>query len=154
MKKCHLLLLLFVVQFSFAQERTIPKKDLETIKYEYNWKNEPYLIVNYRFPKDYCPYENYGELDKSYTYLNNKIYSKIDMKNYRNVFIYADKLAAKSILDNKTHYDDIGFYFLKQLSENKGSCYGVLVINKNGQYNYILGEYSSKDIENLTNSLK
>ena len=29
MKKHHLLLLLFVVQFSFAQEKTIPKKDAD-----------------------------------------------------------------------------------------------------------------------------
>ena len=153
MKK-YLILLLLIVQSGFAQEKTIPKKDLETIKYEYNWKNESYLIVNYRFPKDYCPYENYGELDKSYAYLNSKVYSKLDLKSHRNVFVYADKLAAKSILDKKIHYDDVGLYFLKKLLDIKGSCYGVLIINKNGEYNYILGEYSSKDIQNLTDSLK
>ena len=38
--------------------------------------------------------------------------------------------------------------------DKKGSCYGVLVINKEGKYNYIIGEYSHIDIQNLINSLK
>lgn len=151
----NLILFFFITtQFAFAQEKTIPQNQITAIKDAYNWTEEEYIIINYRFPKDYCSYENYGELEKSYTWLTNKVYTKVNPENHRNIFVYADKLAAKKILDNKTHYDDIGFYFLKNFFDKKGNCYGVLIINKNGQYKYILGEYSYIDIQNITDSLK
>ncbi len=154
MKK-YLILLFFVFQMNFAQEKNIPKDQMKSIRYEYNWnEEEEFLIINYRFPQDYCPYENYSELESTYNWLNNKVYSKVDMTNYRNIFIYADKLAAKPILDNETHFDDIGHYFLKNFFDKKGNCIGLLIINKKGEYKYIIGEYSSKDILNLTETLK
>lgn len=154
MKK-HLLLLVLFFNLSFAQEKAIPKDQMKSIRYEYNWtEEEDFLIINYRFPQDYCPYENYSELESTYNWLNNKVYSKVDMTKNRNVFIYADKLAAKPILDNETHYDDIGHYFLKNFFDKKGNCIGLLIINKKGAYQSIIGEYSSKDILNLTEALK
>lgn len=153
MKK-HLILLFLFFQLGFAQEKTIPKDQMNSIRYEYNWKEESFLIINYRFPQDYCPRENYSDLEKTYNWLNNKVYGKVDMTNNRNIFIYADKLAAKPILDNVTHYDDIGHYFLKNYFDFNGNCIGLLIINKRGQYKYIIGEYSSKDIQNLTDLLK
>ncbi|NHN24319.1 hypothetical protein FIA58_001415 [Flavobacterium jejuense] len=154
MKK-YIPILFLIFQVSFAQEKNIPKDQMKSIRYEYNWKEEEeFLIINYRFPQDYCPYENYTELERTYNWLNNKVYSKVDMTNIRNIFIYDDKLAAKPILDNTTHYDDIGRYFLKNFFDKKGSCIGLLIINKKGAYKSIIGEYSSKDINNLTEALK
>lgn len=153
MKK-FMLILFVIFQLSYAQEKIIPKDQMKSIRYEYNWKDEEFLIINFRFPQDYCPYENYSELKSTFNWLNNKVYSKVDMTKSRNVFIYADKLAAKPILDNETHYDDIGRYFLKNFFDKKGNCIGLLLINKKGAYKTIIGEYSSKDIINLTEALK
>ncbi|WP_430400878.1 hypothetical protein [Flavobacterium sp.] len=153
----NIVLLLLLVIFSeniFSQDKALPKNQMVSIQYEYEWKNEDFLIVNYRMPNDYCPYENYSGLDKSYLWIKKSIYDRVTVKNYRNIFVYADKLAAKKILDFKTHYNDIGRYFLKTFFDKKGSCYGVLVINKEGKYNYIIGEYSHIDIQNLIDSLK
>ena len=155
MKKIIILfILVFLSQNIFSQEKLLPKNQMVSIKYEYDWKNEDFLVVNYRMPNDYCPYENYSGLEKSYLWVKKSILDRVAEKNSRNIFIYADKLAAKKILDFKTHYDDIGHYFLKTFFDKKGSCYGVLVINKAGKYNYIIGEYSHIDIQNLMDSLK
>ena len=151
----YIILLLLSFQAIFSQEKSIPKDQMKSIRYEYNWnEEEEFLIINYRFPQDYCPYENYSELESTYNWLNNKVYSKVDMTKKRNIFVYADKLGAKPILDSKTHYEDIGHYFLKNFFDKKGNCIGLLIINKKGEYKYILGEYSSKDILNLTETLK
>lgn len=152
MKK-YILFFFFIVQLGFGQENTIPKDQMSSIKYEYNWKNEDFLIVNYRFPKETCSYDNYGELDINFKWLKEEVFAKLETKNINTIYVYADKLDAKSILDNKTHYDDIGQYFLKNIFSKKGNCYGVLIINKKGKYKYILGEYSHVDIQNLLNSL-
>ena len=146
--------LFFFSENIFSQENVLPNNQMVSIKYEYDWNKEDFLIVNYRMPNNYCSYENYSNLDKSYLWFKENIFNKVEIENYRNVFIYADKLASKQILDFKTHYDDIGHYFLKTFFDKKGSCYGVLVINKEGKYNYIIGEYSHIDIQNLINSLK
>lgn len=155
MKKNLLFLILF---FSFAinaQEiPKLPKDQMNSIKYEYNWKSENFLIINYRFLAKDCSYDNYGELKKTYNWFNESIYTKLDSTLFRSVFVYADKLAAKEILDNKDNYADIGHYFLKNFFNQKNNCYGVLVINKVGNYKVILGDYSKKDIENMLEALK
>ena len=146
--------LMFFVHLGFAQDAIIPKDQMNSIRYEYNWKEEAFLIINYRYPQDYCPYENYEELDKTYAWLTDKVYGKIDLTNIRNIYVYEDKLAAKPILDFTTHYDDVGHYFLKNFFDKKGNCIGLLIINSQGAYKYIIGDYSSKDIINITEALK
>jgi hypothetical protein len=153
--KIFISLLLF--QFTaicFAQDTILPKNHLVSLKETYNWKNESFLIVNYRLPKDYCPHENYNNLDISYNWLKNSVYSKLSTTDFRNVYVYYDKLAAKNIIDNKNHYDDVGQYFLNHFFDFKGNCYGVLIINKSGKYKVILGEYSHIDIQNAIENLK
>lgn len=155
MKKIILLIvILFIGENVFSQENTLPKNQLISIQNEYDWKKEDYLIINYRMPQNYCPYDNYSNLDKTALWLQKSVYGRVTVENYRSIFVYADKQAAKKILDFKTHYDDIGHYFLKTFFDNKGSCHGVLVINKEGKYNFIFGEYSHIDIHNLIDSLK
>lgn len=153
MKK-YIILIILSFQLGFAQEKIIPKDQMNSIRYEYNWKDEKLLIINYRFPQDYCPRENYTNLDRTYKWLMTNVHNNLDTLNSRNIFIYSDKLAAKPILDNITHYDDIGHYFLKNFFDKKNNCIGLLIINKRGQYKYIIGEYSSKDIQNLSDLLK
>lgn len=151
-------LLFLILFFSFAinaQELPkLPKDQMNSLKYEYNWKNENYLIINYRFLAKDCSYDNYGELKKTYDWFNETIYTKLDSTLFRSVFVYADKLAAKEILDNKDNYADVGHYLLKKFFPQKNNCYGVLVINKKGNYKVILGEYSKKDVENIFEALK
>ena len=149
-----LFILVFFSENIFSQENILPNNQIVSIKDEYNWQKEDYIIINYKMPNSYCPYDSYSNLDKSYSWFQKEIYAKVNVKNYRNIFVYSDKLAAKKILDFKTHYDDIGHYFLKTFFDKKGSCYGILVINKKGKYNYIIGEYSHLDVQNLIDSLK
>ncbi len=150
----YLIILLLIFKVGFSQEKIISKDQMNSIRYEYNWEKENFLIINYRYPKDYCPRENYSDLDRTYNWLTNKVYPNLDKETHRNIYVYADKLAAKPILDNETHYDDIGLYFLKNYFDFKGNCIGLLIINKKGAYKYIIGEYSSKDIQNITEALK
>lgn len=153
-KLAVLLILIFFSENTFSQEKRIPKDQMNSIKLEYNWKNENYLIVNYRFLAKDCSYDNYGELKKTYNWFNETIYTKLDATLFRSIFVYADKLAAKEILDNKDNYDDVGHYFLNKFFYQKNNCYGVLVINKAGNYKLILDEYSKKNIENMFDALK
>jgi hypothetical protein len=153
-KLAVLLILIFFSENTFSQEKKISRDQMNSIKLEYNWKNENYLIVNYRFLAKDCSYDNYGELKKTYNWFNESIYTKLDATLFRSIFVYADKLAAKEILDNKDNYDDEGHYFLNKFFYKKNNCYGVLVINKAGNYKLILDEYSKKDIENMFDALK
>lgn len=155
MKKQLLIIILF---FSLVLQAQIlpklPEEQISAIKYEYNWQDEKYLIVNYRFLAKDCSYNNYADLEKTYNWFNETIYSSLDNSLFRNVFVYADKLAAKEILDNENNYADVGHYFLKNFFNQKNNCYSVLVINKAGKYKIILGEYSKQDIVNLLDALK
>ena len=152
--KLFLVLLFVCLNATYAQENTIPSDQMNSIKYEYNWKEEEFLIVNFRYPQDYCPRENYSNLDKTYKWLTTNVYANLDSEIYRNIYVYEDKLAAKPILDNVTHFDDIGHYFLKNFFDKKGNCIGLLIINRKGECQYIIGEYSSKDIQKITEALK
>lgn len=154
MKKIVLLLFLFANCILWAQEKGIPKEQIKAIKYSYLWDKEEVIIINYRFPNDLCPYENYENLEDTYLWLEKKVFAKIDMKKYRNVYVYADHLAAKKIIDDTIHFEDIGEYFLKHYFNKKGNCCGVIVINQKGDYKYIYGEYSASDIVAMIEQLK
>lgn len=153
MKKLIFFTFLLVIQIAIGQEKTIPKDQLKAIEETYNWEEEQFLIINYRQPKNFCSYNNYENLAESEKWFKNNVFNKLDLSESRTIFIYDDKPNAVKILDYKTHYDDVGHYFLKHFFNIKGFCYGLLVINKKGEYLVELGEYNDKNITSMMNQL-
>ncbi len=134
--------------------KTLPKDELKAIKETYNWNNEKILIVNFKGMKDECNLSIYDGLQATREWFENTVYPNVDLTSCRNIYIYADKLYAKPILDFETHYDDVGHYFLKHFFNGKGICYGVMVINKKGEYLVEEGEYNQYTINNMIQRLK
>ncbi|AWM14862.1 hypothetical protein NHF50_13715 [Flavobacterium sp. NRK F10] len=134
--------------------QTLPKDQLKSIKETYNWTKEEILVINFKGLKDECPFSIYDGLQATQDWFDNEVYPNVDLTNCRNIYIYADKLYAKPILDFETHYDDVGHYFLKHFFNRKGTCYGVMVINKKGEYLVEGGEYNQYTITNMIQRLK
>ncbi|MBD3723457.1 MAG: hypothetical protein IE891_01380 [Flavobacteriaceae bacterium] len=132
----------------------IPQNQLATIKETYNWNKEKFLIVNFKGMRNTCNYDIYDDLVNAYNQYEKPAFAKMDLSNCRNVFLYADAQYAKSIIDKKTHYEDVGQYFLKHYFNDLSTCTGVMVINQKGQYLLANEEYSTftitKMIENLS----
>ena len=86
-KLIFLFILISLSENIFSQEKLLPKNQMVSIKYEYDWKNEDFLVVNYRMPNDYCPYENYSGLDKSYLWVKKSILNK-ERKKRNSIFYF------------------------------------------------------------------
>lgn len=134
--------------------KTLPKDQLKTIKETYNWTKEQILIINFKGLKDECVFSIYDGLQATQDWFENSVYPNVDLTDCRNIYVYADKLYAKPILDFEKHYDDVGHYFLKHFFNTKGTCYGVMIINKKGEYLVESGEYNQYTINNMIQRLK
>ena len=153
MKKLIFFTFLLCIQIAIGQENTIPKDQLKAIQETYNWGEEQFLIINYRQPKNFCSYNNYENLAESENWFKNNVFNKLDLSECRTIFIYDDKINAGNFLDFTTHYDDVGHYFLQKFFNQKGFCYGLLVISKNGTYLKEMGEYNHKNIASMIDQL-
>lgn len=136
-----------------SEIKTIPIEQLNAIKEKYNWKNERYLIVNFKNLQSICSYDVYEDLVNAYNLYEKKAYEKINLSNSRNIFVYADKDLAKSIIDYKTHYEDIGLYFMKSYFNQDNTCVGVMIINQKGNYLVETEEYNTFTVTNLMEKL-
>lgn len=154
MKITILSFILSIGFFSFKRtdNQNTPGKLTETqlhfVIENYHWTSEQLLIVNFRQPKSNCHYDNYVDLKNSAKWWC-EFYSKIDLQNIRNIFVYADYSKAKNIIDSHNHYADASDFFMNQIFSLDKTCYGVLVLNKSGHYRRKAGEYIQKDIEKL-----
>lgn len=133
--------------------QTLPKDQLQAIKENYNWKKKQFLIVNFKNLQTKCSYDIYEDVVKAYNLYEKKAFEKIDLSNCRNIFIYADKALAKPILDNKTHFEDIGLYFMKHYFNQDKTCVGVLVMNQKGEYLVKAEEYNTFTITEMMEKL-
>lgn len=124
---------------------------LKFIKDNYPWKDGEFLIINYRQPKRSCHYNNYYKIASS-TWFDN-LYSKIKLHNISNIFIYADSKRAKKIIDFKKHFEDKNHYLLDNFFSKDKSCYGLMIINEQGDYKQKNGEYFQSDIVSFVNKL-
>lgn len=134
------------------EKHTLPKEQLAALKKHYNWQKEAYLIVNYKGLANHCSYDIYDNLVAVYTHYEKPALAKLDLTNCRTLFVYADKLLAKPILDEKTHFEDEGHYFLKNFF-GLDACNGVMVINAKGEYLFTNQEYSTQTIKQFLNNL-
>lgn len=157
MKKIISILFVFFlgILFTYSQEvKKVTKKELIGLKRTYNWSDEKeFFIVNYRQPKNFCNYDNYENLERTKNWFEKNVFSKMDLSKCRTIFVYDDKLAAQSILDNKNHYEDVGHYFFNNYFNLRGFCYGVFVMNSKGEYLFEPGDYNHKNIELMLTQL-
>ena len=98
---------------SSIEIKTVPKDQLKAIKENYNWNKAAYLIVNFKNLPTKCSYDVYEDIVNAHNLYEKKAFEKMDLSKCKNIFVYADKDLAKPILDNKSHFEDIGLYFMK-----------------------------------------
>jgi hypothetical protein len=158
MKKIIVLFIisLGMMSFKYNKEKNSNGKlteiQLNFVKENYNWNTEDIIIVNFRQPRTNCSYDNYINLNNSVSWWNS-FYSKINLKNTLNIFVYSNKKAALNVIDSKTHFEDKNNFFLNIFFSDVRECYGLLVINKLGYYKKINGEYSENEVTNFIESL-
>ena len=90
------------------------------------------------------------ELRKS---ANNKFYSKIDLANVRNIYVYSDKISANTIIDAQIKFEDYEDFIWTNFFKYNKECYGLLVVNSLGEYKIQRGEYSEREVEKYLKTL-
>lgn len=155
-----LILFLSVLNLTFSQDKNVQSGQLNSKQFEFvnkafKWGTKEFLIINYTHSKENCSYDVGANIGKN-TSINwwEKFYKTLDTTNIANRFVYADKLAAEKIINEHTHFlDNLNFVFNTFLSKYR-NCYGVVVINKNGNYFVKGSEYTFEDILSFIDSLK
>ena len=77
----------------------------------------------------------------------------MELVNVRNIFVYSESKKATEIIDSQNHFSDISNFFLDNFFNKEQSCYGILVINKKGEFQKKNGEYTQEDIVKYINIL-
>ncbi|WP_445458327.1 hypothetical protein [Flavobacterium sp. HNIBRBA15423] len=153
MKK-YLILLFFVFQMSFAQEKTTITIDkVSVIKKIYNWNEEQFLIINFNQPRKNCHYNNYLNVKESKDWLLKNVYNIESINKNRIIHVYSDRNLAKKVIDNLEFYEDFDNFFTNNFS-SKGDCYALIIINQRGEIASKLGEYYREDLINLIEKIK
>lgn len=156
MKRIILLALISSIIMSFNQienKKVLTETQLKFIKEKYKWNSENILIINFVQSSKNCFYDNNANLDNSVKWWE-KFYSKIDLNNVSNIYVYSDKISAKKIIDSEKRFEDYDDFLLTNFFNVKKECYGILVINSVGEYEIAEGEYSEKQVENFIKPLK
>lgn len=158
-KKTVLLLILAIGLLSFNQrhgkgsKEKLTENELGFIKENYNWNSEEVLMINFRSPGSSCHYDNYRNLKKSSEWWT-EFYSDMELVNVRNIFVYSDNKKAQKIIDSNIHFADINSFFLNNFFSRNKTCYGILVINKKGEFQKKAGEYTQEHIVELLKNLE
>jgi hypothetical protein len=157
MKKYLMLLLLVISFLSFNKpesqtDEKLSETQLQFIMENYHWNSEDLIIVNFRQPQSSCHYDNYQNLKQSSEWWT-EYYSKMELNNVRNIFVYSDSNRATEIIDSKNHFSDINNFFLENFFARDRSCFGILVINRDGDFQKKIGEYTQEDIIELVKNL-
>lgn len=127
---------------------------LEIVQKNFNWDaNNKVIILNFLQPKSNCHYDNYSNINKPNLWWKN-FYSKIDLTNVENKFVYSDSLAAKKIIDYKKNFSDKDNFLLNNFFNDTPYCFGIIVINSQGFYKIKGSEYLQDEVKSFLKSLK
>ncbi|MBT8245328.1 MAG: hypothetical protein HKP48_09885 [Winogradskyella sp.] len=154
MKRILVLSYLFISFICHSQQGGIIGKgqiDINKIEFfrkNYQWNKEYFFVVSFRQPKSRCYYDNFRNLGKTESAIL-KFGESVEEKSIRNIFVSSDEKRVKSYLDFKTTYSDVENLVLNTFFEKVESCFGLVVINRKGQYMSLAGEYVTKDIDNF-----
>jgi hypothetical protein len=155
MKRLTILFIVFVVLNSFSiYENKFSKLELDEIKKNYHWKDEKFLIINYFMPKTSCHYNNYSNPKKTKLWFDNNIYSNLNIESSKNICVFSDFESANKIIDKETYFADFNDFLLNKIFNNFSGCYGLLIINSDGKYNYFEGEYSKNNVNTILKELE
>ncbi|WP_055445199.1 hypothetical protein [Lacinutrix himadriensis] len=168
MKKTSLPILITLIVFSFysikgmAQEEKpilydfadkINTEQLNFIKKNYNWNNEKLLIINYSQPISSCHFDNNKITSDSKKWWRD-FYSKINTEDCLNIKVLSNGELVKRKLDNIKYFDDKNDFLLNNFFSRKKSCFGVLVLNEQGDYIQYNGHYSERQVAKFIENLK
>ena len=131
----------------------VDSQNLDLIKQHYHWKDEEILIINYKQPISSCHFNNNKITSKSKNWWN-EFYFKIKTDNTLNIHVLANGEKVKNKLDDLKYFDDKNDLLWNNFFYRKKSCFGVLVLNKDGDYFQYNGHYSERQVEVFIDSLK
>ena len=131
----------------------IDEEQLKFLKENYNWNDENIVVINFLQPISNCHYDAYENLSNPSKWWTN-FYSKIDLTNVANRFVYSDANAARRIIDSKIYFGDVKNFILNNFFSKEPQCHGVLVINNFGFYEMLSREYSEKEVTFFIKILK
>jgi len=155
MKKILFFIFLFSSISGTSQNLKLTDIQLDSIAKIYNWKSKEFLIINFKHSSDHCFWDNNANNEAGKKWWEN-FYKKLDTSKTQNIYVFSDQKRAKKIIDNKIYFGDTSDFIYKTFfSQQKKDCFGLLVINKNGDYNIAFGEYSIEKtkefLKNLSN---
>ena len=127
--------------------------EIEFLRKNYNWQEEDILIINFRQPRNFCHYDNNKVSKKTIKWWND-FYSKINIENCLNVFVYSENSRSLKNYNQQNYFLDKEKFIFMNFFNKKRSCDGVLIINKNGDYFQHGGHYSEKQVAKLISVLK
>lgn len=132
---------------------SLKAEKIAKLKDYYNWKEEEILIINYRQPLLDCHFNNHKITSDSKKWWT-QFYSKIDTDNSLNISVFADGEKIREKMDNRKFFDDKDDFLLNNFFIRKKSCFGILVVNQQGDYFQYNGHYSEKQVETFIMELK
>lgn len=153
----YILICLFTISLN-AQTTTfrsgqLDANQIQILRENYSWNIENKLIIlNFIQPKKNCHYNNYENLNQPSSWWK-EFYSKIDTTSAENKFVYSDSIAAKKVIDGKSHFSDPNNFLLNNFFQNMPFCYGVIIINTQGFYKLKGSEYSSSEVSKFLQDL-
>ena len=132
------------------------KVDVEVLTFlakNYNWNTQEILIVNYSQPIKDCHFDN-NQLTKQSIKFFDDFYAKINTENSLIVKVFSNGERIRRKLDNVKYFDDKEDFLYINFFSKKRSCFGVLVIHKNGNYYQYNGHYTEKQVAKFSYNLK
>jgi hypothetical protein len=125
----------------------LDSEQIQFLKQNYNWKSEKNLIINFKESESNCKSAVYilgTDGFKKEQKIQTAFYSKINLDNYLNIFIYSEIKGIERFIDNKTYFNDINNELLNSIFHNKTVCYGKVILNQNGKFVSFSGPHFSK----------
>ena len=131
----------------------IDSQILDQIRDFYHWKEEEILIINFKQPLSSCHFNNNKITTGGKKWWKN-FYSKINTENALNIQVLANGERVRRKLDDIKYFDDKNDLLYNHFFRRKSSCFGVMVINEEGEYYQYNGHYSERQVSAFIENLK
>lgn len=125
---------------------------LDSIVRMYKWENQDFLILNFHHKSENCFYDNNANIKASIKWKKN-FYKDIETSKILNITVYSDQKKAKEFIDNKKYFGDKKDIIYYTFFPTKEDCCGVMIVNKNGYYQRIFGEYLIEEVTGILKTL-